>query len=200
MIYHFLTLFLILSTPSSEPSDSIGAISMCIYQRGKEIKPDDMGVYTLKKEPFALRWNDYRYDNGDSIIHACAVTFPASDSIFLELSPDMEAESSGCFAPGMGMAGYNDRPYEEIFIKDEACHYIWYQDSTDRRADLISEKKKVLTLEWPITHVRDQSSETSYPVQELKQDILNMAAYSELNHNGIIDEAELKKFVLYFEK
>lgn len=93
------------------------------------------------------------------------------------------------FALGSGMAPGNNERYDTAFVTNFGFHYLTYENSKNKRVDLISDYKDLLQLEWKI--MAFNYKKINYSINNSPLNALMFVILIDANLNGIIDKGEL---------
>jgi hypothetical protein len=150
----------------------------------------------LNRDSFAIIFQSKKYNEKKKKWFATQIAAITCDSCVTTLKPGQPIEAIPFFSEGTGLAA-EDFGYQNLFIDNEAHHYITYTDQKDRRAEYISENGDYVKLRWNISlaYYNDLDVEFSkLPVNQLYLVLIN-----DDNLNKVADEDEMLIVLVSFE-
>jgi putative cell wall-binding protein len=186
---------LFLSASDNTINSSLG---IEIVQGSKSFPVNDQnGELTLAKSPFSLRFNLPKTAQGLQIAAL------KDESVFKQEIANSAVDAVQYFNPGTSYAGALDKPYDSLIIGNIGHHYIYYENSSSNRADLVQSFNDYNRLEWPVQTVtiipsdlvdyRPQYNITDVPVSQLY-----LVFFCDKNLNNLIDPDEYVKLKIKF--
>ncbi len=172
-----------------------GKKEVTITQEGRTVLLKEVeNEVTLKKMAFSIRFCNKRYtDDAPAATMIAAFTDKASLD---KIKTGVTAKEVPFFAPGTGLAA-DATGYSSIFLDNEANHYLYYKDESDKRANLVADDKGMLTLEWMPHSFYLDGKDTEFA--DAGVNTVYLVMFTDYNRNGIVDKDELKKVTLTFE-
>ena len=87
----------------------------------------------LSRDSFSIRFNCRKYDGKENKFQAVQIAAVTEDSCLSFMKAGQKLSDIPFFASGTGLAA-EEFGYNNLFIDNEAHHYITYTDDNDRRA------------------------------------------------------------------
>jgi len=151
----------------------------------------------LERKPFSIKFFNKKYNSDKSLFYSMQVAVLANPADTLILTSEKKIDKIPYFEPGTGMAPGYSNMYDTIFITNEGHNYVTYENESDKRANLISEKDGILELDWKI--IAANYKEKDVPFDLLKLNTLYFVFLNDRNLNGKIDKEELKIVIAKFK-
>lgn len=149
----------------------------------------------LNRDSFSIRFAGKKYDEKKKKYFATQIAAVTEDSCLKYMVVGTKLADIPFYSPGTGLAAENFG-YNNLFIDNEAHHYITYTNEKDRRSKLINKSGDTLELEWSIPQAFYNGEDISFiklPFSHFYLIILNDA-----NQNDIIDVGEFKLISVTF--
>lgn len=174
---------------------SAGKKEITITQEGRTVLlQDEENKIMLKKAAFTIRFYNKRYT--DDTPYATMISAFTDEASLGKVRVGVKTEDTPFFSPGTGLAA-DQTGYSAIFLDNEANHYLYYKDEKDKRADLVSDDKGILTLEWTPHSFYLKGKDTQFADAGIST--VYFVMFTDNNRNGIVDKGELKKVTLTFK-
>lgn len=144
---------------------------------------------TLKKSAFSLEFEVFPYQSGSDQWYAVQVAATAdSGNLKYFREGDITGENP-FFEPGSGMAPAENNIYDCMFIGESGHHFIYYENDSDRRAEIIMKKPNgKIRLKWTIPVFCIQKTET--PIENTTLDHFFIMVFIDENLNKKIEKGE----------
>lgn len=194
-ITKYLAIALIVIGNSSFKKLSISDNNVSIYQDGKETVVKNNDEVLIRKDKFAVRFSNKAYNSSAEKYYAAQVAAFIDKSELHKINIGMETTEISCFEPGTGMASYSFG-YDALIFNKSGHHYLYFETKSDKRVNLISEKKGILRLEFPIE--KFMINKEYFKISDVKMNEFYLAIFIDSNLNSIIDEGELTKLTIKF--
>lgn len=169
--------------------------NVSIFQDGKETVVNNNDEVLIRKNIFTVRFSNKAYNSSTEKFYAAQVAAFIEKSELQKIQVGMETKDIPCFEPGSGMAS-NSFGYDELIFNNSGHHYLYYENKSDRRVNLISEKKGILRLAFPIE--KFMINKAYFKISDLKLKEFYLAIFIDNNLNAIIDNGELTKLTIKF--
>ncbi|MBB4119969.1 hypothetical protein GGR32_002281 [Mesonia hippocampi] len=191
--------FLIIAIISAQACKAIkqdsDAIQLSIFQNGKEIpvnKPEK--TVHLKKSPFSLRFFNRKYDLDNKKFYAAQIAAFTNKAEFDKITIGSSKADLAYFKPGSGMATHENSMYEALFVDKIGHHYTFYQNTNNRRLNLLDDTGELPKFEFEINALH--YNHTRVNISDSNINKLYIAFLIDKNLNGIIDKGELHKLII----
>lgn len=172
-----------------------GKKEVSITQEGKTILlQGEENKIALKKTAFTIRFYNRRYT--DDAPFATMIAAFIDQASLDKVQVGAKTEEVPFFSPGTGLAA-DLTGYSSIFLDNEANHYLYYKEENDKRANLVSDDKGMLTLEWTAHSFYLNGRDTEFA--EAGISTVYLVIFTDNNADGIVDKEELKKVTLTFK-
>lgn len=204
----FLVISLISLNLSAQSEATKEYQGITIRQNNKVFElPAGKSKLKLKREAFDIEFDlHYRESFNEwynwTILQVSATQFPES---LMHFNEGKIAEENPFFSPGSGLAGYPDAEYEELIISNYGCHYIYYDDDSNKRATILEKKSdKLIRFKWTIDNfyiIEDYFSDNKQMVSVEESDIKKMylMIYIDEDDDDNIDPGEYHLVHLKFK-
>lgn len=190
--FFFILIFLgsCKSLKTSKPTHD----DIMLFQNGKEIILDKNQTLRIEKSKFSFRFFHKKFEAENNQFNDIRIAVFLDKSEFEKTKVGMKIKDTYCFFEGTGVAASENNFYESIFINDESHHYLYYENESDRRLDLLKKEGEILKLEFPISSIHLQG--VYYPIEEFPKSDLFFMIFIDRNSNKIVDENELHQLAL----
>ncbi len=201
MTYFLLTLTAFtafwLETPRQNPPKKNGKKSMALIQNQSwiPIEEDELTI-EINKAPFSLNFFCQAYNSKKSKFHAVQMAAFTEKAGMAHLTTGIQLEDTDCFASGTGMAPNKSKYYESLFFEADAHHYLFYENETTNRLNLLGKKGKYLKLGFDISQFTINGKTIHISETDLSE--FHLAIFIDRNLNDRIDKGELKKLTVRF--
>lgn len=177
-----------------EKQDS-DAIQLSVFQNGKETPINKLEkTVHLKKSPFSLRFFNRKYDLDNKKFYAAQIAAFTNKAEFDKITIGSSKADLAYFEPGSGMAAHRSRMYEALFIDKVGHHYTFYQNTNNRRLNLLDDTGELPKFEFEINALH--YNDTQVNISDSNINKLYIAFLIDKNLNGIIDKGELHKLII----
>ncbi len=157
----------------------------------------DTTTIVLKKEAFAIRYFNKKYDYESKKLYAAQIAVLTEKSNADKLKAETKIDNIEVFATGSGLAASVSNRYDTIYIVDYGHHYLDYTSEVDHRVDSIAAYNDWLLLEWKIIGTDDLKQ--VLPIDKINYSALYFCVLIDRNLNGKIDPSELKIIQIQFK-
>lgn len=165
-----------------------------IYQNSREIPITKLKqTVTLDKSKFSIRFYCKRYDDVSNQFYSAKVSAFLKKSNFNKIHEGMKTAGHSLLMDGLGMAA-PESGYKYLWLRPRGYHYLFYEDSSSERVDLIGKRGKYLRLEFDISRLHYNHEVVKMSKTGL--DKFYIALFIDKNLNDIIDKGELKKITI----
>lgn len=151
----------------------------------------------LDKKPFSIRFFCKPYDSKNEKFYSTQIAVLDNDILFNQIKIGDSSEKYPFFEPGTGMAPNESGFYDALFINNEAHHYIYYENESDKRAKLITKEKEFLELEWQIK--KAFLNETELELNDLANKKLFFVIFIDSNLDKVFDKDEIHMVEVQFK-
>lgn len=151
----------------------------------------------IEKKPFAIRFFCKPYDTKNEKFYATQIAVIDNEETFNKIKIDDAAEKYPFFEAGTGMAPNESGFYDAVFINNEAHHYIYYDNESDKRANLISKQNDIIELEWQINKFFYNEKEAD--LTELPFKTLFFVIFIDANLNKRMEQDEIHLVQVQFK-
>jgi hypothetical protein len=188
---------------TAAPLSAEAPFTLKILQGTKQIAVKDNAEIKLERKPFSFIFPIKEYSNkGFKAVRATAWT---DDSIFKQVDIGMSYSKVPFYAGGTGMACERDGRYPFIIVQKEAHHYLYYQkeDSHNHRVErLYATGPDSYMVYWSVQGIFLPESYEYLDFVSMSMSIteLYLSFYADMNQNNSIDENELVRVKLLFDK
>lgn len=173
------------------------ANEMYIIQEGNHKTVQDNSVINLKRTDFKIGFFNKKYNSSNKKFYAAKITFSSDENDFAKFDIGNALDDLACFRGGTGMATSKSGFYESIFIKKNAHNYLFYENESERRVNLIKDLgKNLLQLEFDVKSFYIEDNPVNIEESNLKS--IAVAILIDRNLNGILDKHELSRFTIVF--
>ena len=192
-----LTLILNVGLSSTKSQSLAFDRTVAIIQNGKTITPTTLyDTIKLNRDSFSIRFNCRKYDDKANKFQAVQIAAVTEDSCLHFIRAGQQLNDIPFFQTGTGLAA-EEFGYNNLFIDNEAHHYITYTDDKDRRAILILQNDQVLTLEWKLPMAFYKGEDVSF--KNLPVNKIHLLLVNNDNLNTTIDEGEYVVLTVIFD-
>jgi len=186
-------LFLILSSFVFSQENN----GLIFVQKGKkQVVRDSLSVIQLDRSPFSIQFNGKKYDSEH--FYATQIAVVSSQAAIFQARIGQKTEAIPYFEPGTGMAPNQNNMYNTMIVSDLAHHYLFYENETEKRAYLVSQKEASLQLEWKIQNCYYEGKD--YTFEELPAKSLYLILFSDQNLDETINKGELTIVKMQFKE
>lgn len=151
----------------------------------------------IEKKPFAIRFFCKPYDTKNEKFYATQIAVIDNEETFNKIKIGDAAEKYPFFEAGTGMAPNESGFYDAVFINNEAHHYIYYDNESDKRANLISKQNDIIELEWQINKFFYNEKEAD--LTELPFKTLFFVIFIDANLNKRMEQDEIHLVQVQFK-
>lgn len=151
----------------------------------------------IEKKPFAIRFFCKPYDTKNEKFYATQIAVIDNEETFNKIKIGDVAEKYPFFEAGTGMAPNESGFYDAVFINNEAHHYIYYDNESDKRANLISKQNDIIELEWQINKFFHNEKEAD--LTELPFKTLFFVIFIDANLNKRMEQDEIHLVQVQFK-
>ena len=175
-----------------------------IYQAGHQQKiPVYNGVLRLRNEPFSIRFYNKKYDFEAKKPYTTKISVLLSKDKWDEVESAGKVEDSPYFDGGSAFAITPEHRYNALFFSDMdadylgGSHYIRYGEREENQtADLLKKVGDYFKLTFDVDTLYLDSKMIG--IEESGLPHLYFMIFNDKNLDGIIDEDELIKFIVWF--
>ena len=150
----------------------------------------------LTREAFCMQFENKRSNEKKKQFYATQIAAVTEDSCIKYITAGQRTENIFYLAPGTGLAA-EDLGYSNLFIDNEAHHYIMYENEKDRRANKLSQKGDILKLEWCVPQAFYNGADVSF--EQLPFNHIYLIIFNDRNLNEIVDDGEYKIISVIFD-
>jgi hypothetical protein len=151
----------------------------------------------LSRNAFSIVFEGRKFDEKKRLPYATQIAAVTEDSCLSYITVAQKIDDIPFFKGGTGLAA-EDTGYTNLFIDNEAHHYIYYSNEKDRRAKLLSKKGDILQLQWDITQAFYKEEDIAF--DKLPLDHIYLVILNDKNLNGVVDEGETKVIKIIFSE
>ena len=183
---------------------SPGKTYLNMFQAGRIQHIRNQGTYRLKKQPFAFMLPLRPYDSKNNKLYSARIACSTNPKI-LKMPTGISLDNdprSAFFAGGTGLATSDSGRYDALHLTSfPSHHYIVYND-TNKMMQRAQVARKFgdghLELMFDISKIN--TGRRDIPLKNIKIRKLFFVVYTDTNLNRIIDEEEIYRFTVIFEK
>lgn len=162
--------------------------SVSIEQDGKLFSSINMfDTIQLKRVAFVIRFDTNKYNARKKKLYATRIAAVTHDSGVAFVKMGQSVDNIPFFSIGTGLAA-EEFGYNNLFIDDEAHHYIFYSNEKERRAELISTNGDKVQLLWNIPMAFYKGEDVSF--EALPINSFYLIFFNDSNLNKVVDEGE----------
>jgi hypothetical protein len=181
---------------SKKSDDFRGVI---IEQNGKRINiTENTTELALNKAPFSLEFEVYPYNIEKEEFYSVQIAATANKDNLKYFKEGVIGDQNPFLSPGTGLASELDKPYSSMVIRDDGHHYIFYENESSRRADLIEKKDNgKVRLKWNVNLFWVDDKEIEIAKSSFKD--IYIMIFIDNNLNRIIEKGEYNLLKLRFK-
>lgn len=167
-----------------------------LFQNGKEIILNKNQILEIEKSKFSFRFFNHPYNSAIKQFYNARIAVFLDEDGFEKTKIGMERKDTYYFYDGTAMAAFESNFYESIFVSEEANHYLYYENESNRRLDLLKKEGELQQLEFSISSM--YLEDVLYKIEDYPRSNLLFMIFIDRNLNNIVDENELHKLTLKF--
>lgn len=169
------------------------------FQEGKKIVVSKfVDSIILERKPFSIKFYGKKYDGENDRLYSTQIAVIDNIEETYNIKEGQNISDVKCFEPGTGLAAGDHNKYDEMFITNNAHHYLTYEEAEkEKRVELISMDNDFCLFEWKISAAYYKKETVSFSNLELNT--LYIVVLNNINLNEKIDSTELKIIHLKFK-
>jgi hypothetical protein len=170
-----------------------------IEQDGKRINiTQNTTEINLDKMPFSLEFEVFPYNPEKEKWYAVQIAATANKDNLKYFKEGEIGDQNPFLSPGTGMASEEGKPYSSMVIRDDGNHYIYYENESHRRADLVEKKDNgKVRLKWNVNLFWVDDKEIEIAKSSFKE--IYIMIFIDNNLNKIIEKGEYNLLKLKFK-
>lgn len=179
-------------------SANIETDKVYIVQNGWQTEVGNkMKSIELEKEAFSIRFLSKPYNSEKKEYYAAGLVAITDEAELHKISTGMQENETAYFELGSGLAAHKSTGYEgELFIDAIGQHYLYYENESSKRVNLLKKMDELLLLEFDVE--RFNRNEKTTVISESTLNELHLIIYIDRNLNEVIDKGELYKMTVRF--
>ena len=180
-----------------------------IYQNGEELAIKKQSeTIELEKNSFSIRCYNECYNDTLHLTkyNATQIAVFLTDREFNKIQTGLATTNIPCFSPGTGYAMYGDGSNKHLLFETDSDrpghHYLYYENTTSRRLNLIDDFGDLLKLEFEVNEFcvrKPDNTITTTPISSTEITKFFLAILTDRNLNDTIDFGELHKLTIKFK-
>lgn len=165
-----------------------------VFQDGKEsVIRSDSQVMEITEDRFSIRFYNKKHYPEKEEFYAAQIAALTDEKAFRQIQIGQQMDDIPYFVRGSGMAA-DQEGYEVFFVYNEGHHYLYYENETNKRLELIGQKGDNWRFEFTVDSL--WLNDEKLPLQNEKIDELYLVILIDRNLNRVIDKGELSKLTL----